>query len=218
VASVSTQLTLCMLILPLICPANLALAGDGEGASAAASKSLPDGRHRLDLGDSLVQAQYSPAGHITASPWIPDNVGLSGSLLIPTGDPKEGLSADNWELELGLGWSFNAVRSLWLIPATYYLKSLKEGSLGIPVEELGFSVELRWLFENGVWFGYRPNLARDLLGHEWADDHSLVLGKMFSNGFGLGLEYGRADRLDKMAQRDDYVGVFNVYYQFGRAL
>jgi hypothetical protein len=169
------------------------------------------------LGDSILQAQYAPGVSITASPWIPDTVGLTGTLLMPTGNAEKGLGSDNWEFEVSLGWSYHAAGSLWLIPGAYYLTSISEGSLGVPVEEFGISVELRWLFDSGYWVGYRPDLVHDFEADAWADDHMVVLGKMFGNGFGLVLEYGRADRLEKTSRRDDYVALLTFYYQFGRA-
>ena len=168
------------------------------------------------LGDTSLQLQYAPSLDITASPWVPDSIGASVTVVAPTGDPDKGLGSDNWIVDLGLGWFFETRGNLWLAPAGFYEKAVKVGSDGIPMEEIGFGMGLIWLFDTGVWLGYTPELVFDLEADSWADDHSLIIGKMFSNGFGLSLEYGRRDRLDPIATRDDYVGVFNLYYQFGK--
>ena len=170
------------------------------------------------IGDTTATLQYAPSLEITASPWVPDTIGFSAALTAPTGDAEKSLGADAWIVDVGLGWSFPTVSDLWLVPSAYYSASFDEGRYAIPSREYGLSLELRWVFEGGVWFGYRPTLFRDLELGEWSDDHNLVLGKIFQGGFGVSLEYGRLNRLESGISRDTYTTLINVYYQFGRPL
>ncbi|MEP4149283.1 MAG: hypothetical protein ABJL54_18835 [Halioglobus sp.] len=184
-------------------------------AESVLTDDLSEGSDKRGLGDTSLQLQYAPSVNITASPWVPDSIGLSATVVAPTGDPDKGLGGDNWILDVGLGWFFETGSNLWLAPAGFYENAVKVGSDGIAMEEIGLGIGLIWLFDNGVWIGYTPELVFDMEADSWADDHSVIIGKMFSNGFGLSLEYGRRDRLDPIATRDDYVGVFSLYYQFG---
>jgi hypothetical protein len=167
------------------------------------------------LGDTSFVIQYDPSRQITANPWVPDNVGLNAALTAPTGEAEDGLGGDQWLLNLGLGWAYNVFKQIYLTPSFAYETSFSDGSLAIPVESTIFSVGLIWVTDNGFWIGYTPYLERDLEYNDWYDDHSLVMGKMWPNGFGVGIAYGSADRVDPGAIRDDYTGFLNFYYQFG---
>jgi hypothetical protein len=167
------------------------------------------------LGDTSLFIQYDPSRRITPNPWIPDNIGLNATLIAPTGDAEEGLGGDQWLLNLGLGWAYNVFKQIYLAPSFAYETSFSDGSLAIPVEAAIFSVGIIWVTDNGFWIGYTPYLERDLEYNQWYDDHTLVMGKMWPNGFGVGIAYGRADRVDTGSVRDDYAGFLNFYYQFG---
>lgn len=167
------------------------------------------------LGDTDFNLQFNPPSELTSSPWVPDNLGLTAGLTAPTGDPEKSLGSDQWAYRIGFGWGFNIPGSLYLVPSAEYGRSFREGSEALGMEYLGFALSLNYVFSNGLWVGYVPYLQRDLALHEWADDHSLVIGRMWPNGFGASLEYAQRRRLDKTARRDDYTGLVSVYYQFG---
>jgi hypothetical protein len=185
---------------------------ESEGDSNGNRASVESG-----LGDTYLSMQYDPSANITASPWIPDTIGLTFGLLAPTGDADEGLSGDRWEWNVGAGWAFSPFGQFYLVPAITYGKSFDEGRDVLEAEFAGIDLGLLWLLDNGFWFGYTPYLERNLADHEWRDDHYLVLGKMWRNGIGASLEYGSRDRIDPAARRDDYTTFLNLYYQFGRA-
>ena len=174
------------------------------------------GKTEEGLGDTLFVFQYDPSERITASPWIPDSFGLNATIRAPTGNADKGLGEDNWLVNVGAGWAFNPYRDIWLVPAGYYETTFSEKQGAVSDEETGISVNFIWFFNNGLWIGYEPTIARNLKLDEWADDHTFVLGKIFRNGFGLSVEYGRRDRLDLTAERDDYTTLLNFYYVFGQ--
>ena len=169
------------------------------------------------FGDTSINLQYSPSEKLTSSPWVPDTLGFTLGLDVPTGDADKGLGADYWAYSVGLGWAYNAWSNLHLVPAVDYAKSFSEGSQAIDLEYAGASVGFYWIAASGLWFGYTPYLERDLKINEWADDHSIIIGKIWPNGLGFSLEYGQVRRIDKSAKRDDYTSLVNFYYQFGRA-
>ena len=172
--------------------------------------------NETDFGDSLLVVQYDPSDQLRASPWIPDTLGINATIRAPTGNADKGFGVDAWQINVGAGWGFDFYRNLWLIPAGYYETTFGEEKDELYDEEMGVNVSFVWLFHNGIWLGYRPNIARNFQLDEWADDHTFVAGKLFRNGFGLGFEYGRRDRIDPTASRDDYTALMNFYYVFGQ--
>lgn len=168
------------------------------------------------LGDTDLLLQWDPSKNITSSPWIPDNLGVTLDLTVPTGDAGDLLGGDQWVGSIGVGWVATAIGNLQVIPSAAYSRSFAEGSdaAGLELAELGLS--LFWVTPWGFWVGFSPFLQRDMEQSGWSDDYDVVVGKMWSNRFGLSLSYGRRNRLDPGARRDDYAGLLSVYYQFGR--
>lgn len=168
------------------------------------------------LGDTDFLVQYDPSQRLTSGPWIPDNVGLYFGLTTPTGKAEKNLGADEWVYRLGLGWAINPVGDFYLAPSVEYSRSFSHGSAAVKLETAYLGCGLYWLSPQGIWAGYTPYAVRDMRAGRWGDDHRLVVGKMWRGGFGVSLEYGRRDRIDRASIRDDYTGFLNLYYQFGR--
>ncbi len=171
--------------------------------------------YNFGLGDSNITLQYDPSQKITASPWVPDTLGLVASVTAPTGDADKGLGRDIWAAALGGGWIYPLFGNLWLTPGAYYEWSFKEGRRATETEFGWVSTGILWISPGGFWIGYTPYFVRDLVDHEWSTDHALVIGKMWENRFGLSLDYGKVERIDDLARRDDWAAIFNFYYQFG---
>lgn len=168
------------------------------------------------LGDTDILVQYDPSQQITSSPWIPDSVGIVGGLTVPTGNADKYLGLDQWIYRLGVGWAHELTAGLYLAPSIEYSSSFA-GDGGARRQEFGgIGLSLVWLTANGFWLGYTPYVERDLVVDKWADHHTLIVGKMWPRGLGMGIEYSRLDRIDRGAARDDYTMLFNFYYQFGR--
>ena len=188
----------------------------GSSFRFSINTSFLSGTNDSGLGDSYFVFQYDPEERLSSNPWLPDNFGFNATIRLPTGDADKGFGGDSWYVELGVGSAFNLDRSLWFLPSVYYATTFSEEVDAIPEEEIGIGLNFTWLFNNGFWVGYEPFFVRDLKLNEWAKDHTLVLGKVFRNGFGLGVEYGRHNRLDTTALRDDYTALVNIYYLFGQ--
>lgn len=171
--------------------------------------------YEFGVGDSIVTLQYDPSRNITASPWIPDTLGLHASIMAPTGNAAKGLGQDIWSSAIGAGWMYPIAGGFWLVPAANYEWSFREGSRGLSTEYAWVSTGLLWVSPHGFWLGYTPYFGRDLVADEWSTDHVLVIGKMWDDGFGISLDYGKINRIDDLARRDDWAAIFNFYYQFG---
>jgi hypothetical protein len=168
------------------------------------------------IGDTSFGLQYDPSESLTASPWVPDSVGLFGQVIAPTGDADKGLSADTWFASLGAGWAIDTVSHLWLIPAAGYEFTFNEGANAVSVNEPYVSMDFIWVFDSGAWFSVTPRLGYEFEAEEWIDQYLVTIGKMYPGGFGAGLSYGRIEQLNPSANRDDQTWLLNVYYQFGK--
>jgi hypothetical protein len=164
------------------------------------------------LADTTVTFQYDPSKRLTASPWVPDTVGINASVTAPTGD--DGLGDDLWLGSVGFGWAVDFVAHFWLIPSFTYESTFAEADLAVPTEGTYGSCAIVWLFPFGGWIGYSLSLGREYVTDEWVDDHSLTIGKMWSSGFGISLDVGNNERINRVPARDDRNWLANVYYQF----
>ena len=97
--------------------------------------------------------QYDPSERLTASPFIPDTLGLNATIRAPTGNADKGFGVDAWLVNLGAGWAFNPYQDLWLVPAGYYESTFDEEKDALPEEEIGISIDFIWLFSSGIWIG-----------------------------------------------------------------
>jgi hypothetical protein len=178
----------------------------------------PSGNDRVEqfgLGDSIVSVQYDPNANLTSSPWIPDRVGLFGALLLPTGDSSDGLSGDAWGATVGAGWPIPISDRFLIVPSGDYTQTFSHGDDAVKLDELWFSAELLWLAPYGVWVGVQPFVSWDFEHHESVDAFSVVIGKTFSNGLGLHLQWGDKRRYENYANADDEILLFNLSWQFG---
>ena len=166
------------------------------------------------IGDSVLFVQYDWRDQLTASPWIPDRLGTSVSLLIPTGDANKFLSEDTWAASISSSWPVT-IDSKWILnPFIAYNFTFNEGPLALDwsVGEAGLGI-IR-LFPSSFWVGCTPSLWYDFIDDHWNLDGHCTMGKMFSNGMGIGLDYGVTERHSLLKGRDDRNLLLNFYYQF----
>ena len=167
------------------------------------------------LGDSVLSLQYDWQERLTVSPWVPDNLGTSLSILLPTGDAKKALGQDTWAGSIAFSWPI-LIKDAWLInPVINYNFTFNEGELADHVHVAEIGVGLVRLFPLKFWVGITPSYWYDLDLHTWNFDGHITVGKMFSNGIGVGVDYGRLSRHFKPSLSDDRSLLFNFYYQFG---
>ena len=181
------------------------------------SELKPENKHNSHgLGDSVFFVQYDWDERLTASPWVPDDVGMSLSLLVPTGDAESFLSNDTWAANLSTSWPI-LMEGKWLFnPVVSYSFTFNEGLLADPVSALDFGLGVVRLFPSRFWIGYTPTVWFNFKTDTWNFDDHFTIGKMFSNGMGVGLDYGYLARNSKLFARYDDTLMLNFYYQFGR--
>ena len=168
------------------------------------------------LGDSLLFVQYDWDERLTASPWIPANVGMNVSLLVPTGDLSKSLSLDTWGLGISVSWPI-VNDSGWLFnPVIGYDFTFSEGAAAEQVKAAQIGVGIVKLFPSKFWMGYTPIYWYDFEKNRSNYDGYFTVGKMFSNGMGIGLEYGIIARNSQQFSQFDETLLLNFYYQFGQ--
>jgi len=168
------------------------------------------------LGDSLLFVQYDWDERLTASPWIPANVGMNVSLLVPTGDLSKSLSLDTWGLGISVSWPI-VNDSGWLFnPVIGYDFTFSEGAAAEKVKAVQIGVGIVKLFPSKFWIGYTPIYWYDFEKNRSNYDGHFTVGKMFSNGMAIGLEYGIIARNSQQFSEFDETLLLNFYYQFGQ--
>jgi hypothetical protein len=168
------------------------------------------------LGDSTFFIQYDWQERLTASPWIPDNVGTSLAVLVPTGNARESLGGDTWAASVAVSWPV-VIKGGWLInPAINYNFTFNEGPLADHISVAEASLGIVKLFPASFWIGITPSYWYDLDLKTWNFDGHFTIGKMFSNGLGVGLDYGQLARHYKPHATDDKSLLLNLFFQFGR--
>jgi hypothetical protein len=179
-------------------------------------QSSGNGPGETGVGDTTFGIQYDPSAKLTASPWVPDTVGLSAQVLAPTGSAKEGLGIDTWYANVGAGWAVDWVNHIWLVPAVGYEFTFAEGSQAVSSSKPYVGLDFAWVFQFGGWIGAGVQAGYEFDADEWVDESVITFGKMFQNGFGLSIDYGQVEQLAPQANRDDRNWLINFYFQFGK--
>lgn len=168
------------------------------------------------LGDSVVFIQYDWDERLTASPWIPNNLGMNLSVLAPTGNARNSLSTDTWAARLSVSWPIISNDEWLLNPLISYTGSFAGGELAQELEFLDFGMGAVRLFPRKFWVGFTPVYWYDFTVNRWNFDYHLVVGKMFSNGMGIGLNYGNLVQQSGIRTQYDTSVLLDFYYQFGQ--
>ena len=168
------------------------------------------------IADSQFLVQIDPSAKLTASPVIPDTVGFTFSVQIPTGNQDKGLGVDAWIGQIGAGWLVDVPWRFWLLPSVQYQRSFSEGSEVPETDRITGGVGLYWLFPIKAWLGLAPSIGYDYFAEETFGNFSVVAGKSWSSGWGVDISWDRLDRIDPGARRDDEQIFFNLSYQFGK--
>jgi len=177
---------------------------------------LEDSSTSRGLGDSMFFVQYDWGERLTASPWIPDDAGMNFTLLVPTGNAEKFFSNDTWGVGMSISWPI-VTKSGWLLnPVVRYNYSFKGGPLAEEVNALDMGLGIVKIFPSKFWIGYTPILWYDFEEDQFNFDDHYTLGKMFSNGMGVGLDYGVVARESRLLSKYDNNLLLNFYYQFGK--
>jgi hypothetical protein len=176
---------------------------------------IPEDIDESGWGDSMIGFQYDPSAQLTSGIWVPDTLGVYGSLVMPTGDKDQGLSGDTWVAELGGGLLLDMPWNFWIIPTTAYRKSFEDGDTAYRMNEAVVGLGFFWLFPFRAWFGIEPYVGWDFERETDISQYKIYAGKAFTNGMAMEVSWGSQDRVEKGAVRDDEILVFNLSWQFG---
>ena len=146
------------------------------------------------FGDSLLSISWTPFTRISANPWVPRNVGTGMDLLIPTGDANEGRSLDTYVIGPYLGFVYPVSAHFTIAPNLSYYHSLDEDPFGLDIRTLSANVDLTYVCCSNFWISYTPELFRDTVTNDTGYNHSFVMGKMFSDHFGVSGGYDFLER------------------------
>lgn len=147
------------------------------------------------IGDLRLQYNYVPSAKLTASPWVPNTLGMGFGLIVPTGDPDKGLGGDRLIAIPTLGWVFVVNERFTLLPTLQYFRSLQEGPTSGDFSSANLGVGFLYVFRSEFWLNYTPSLFRDFDPIDDTNlDHFLTLGKQFTPTFGGSLTLGDIER------------------------
>jgi hypothetical protein len=140
------------------------------------------------IGDLLLRYNWAPFQTLSASPWVPNNLGTGLGLLIPTGDLKNGTGGDKWVIAPSLGAVVKLGKRSTLLPQLQYLKSFAEGELAEETELVSLSVAFVHVTHSTFWVQYAPEFSYDFEAEQNEFDNLLVLGQQFTRRIAASLE------------------------------
>jgi hypothetical protein len=100
-------------------------------------------------------------------------------------------SVSSDSLNGSLGYTYNLTSNSNF---TAVLPSLDSIVSGADLRVLTADVGIGYVGLNGFWASYFPQFLRDLKSNDWAINHRLAVGKMFTPLFGVGVDYSFIER------------------------
>jgi hypothetical protein len=146
------------------------------------------------IGDMVAAYSIVPSAQLSANPWVPRTIGSGVAISIPTGSTKEGRSLGSWILYPYLGLSLPMSKRFFFAPQIGYIHSLSETAAGTDLRLISTETGFSFVALNGFWTSYFPKFIFDLKTNDWAINHRLSVGKMFSTRIGVSLDYTFVER------------------------
>ena len=141
------------------------------------------------LGDLELAVSFTPFLKIAANPWVPKTVGTGLVLLLPTGDPNQDRGLGAFVLNPFVGGVLPLSDSFFLLPQVAYSHSFHETSADVDIRLGTVSVGLTFVSFNGFWVGPLVEFVRDFDTDETAVNYDIIVGKEFSSGLGVSVQY-----------------------------
>jgi hypothetical protein len=147
------------------------------------------------IGDLRVQYSWALGAGLTASPWVPNSLGMGFGLIIPTGDPAKGTGDDRWVAIPTFGWVVNIKQRFSLLPTLQYFITFNEGLEAQEFRAANLELGFVYVTKSEFWFNYTPSLFRDFRPVDDTNlDHTFIVGKQFKRGIGVSLTLGTVER------------------------
>ena len=181
-----------------------------------------DGGLRMRAGDLRFGYSYTPGHKLSASPWVPSNVGMGIGLSVPTGDPDMGTGLGSYALSPRLGFVKMFGSNFAFLPSIQYQYSFNEQANGTRLREWALSAGMTYVGRGSLWVQWFPVYLYDTNLDEGAMENTIVFGKLFSRHFGMSLVMSRVPTI--MAVLDgvttdysnSYMLRFHMPYGYGQ--
>jgi hypothetical protein len=150
-----------------------------------------DSSINMRAGDLQFGYSYTPGHTLSASPWVPSDVGIGIGLSIPTGDPSIGTGLGSYVLAPRLGFVKTFGSNFVISPTVKYQYSFKKQADGAKVRELVLAASIIYVGPKTFWVQWTPIYLYDTNLNDGAIGTTIVVGKLFARHFGMSLDFTR---------------------------
>jgi len=151
-----------------------------------------DSSINMRAGDLQFGYSYTPGHALSASPWVPSDVGIGIGLSIPTGDPSIGTGLGSYVLAPRLGFIKTFGSNFVITPTIKYQYSFKEQANGAEVREWVLAAGITYVSPGTFWVQWIPIYLYDINLDDGAFGSTIVVGKLVTRHFGMSLDFTRA--------------------------
>lgn len=150
-----------------------------------------DSSINMRVGDLQFGYSYTPGHALSASPWVPSDVGIGIGLSIPTGDPNIGTGLGSYVLAPRLGFVKTFGSNLVITPTIKYQYSFKEQANGAKFRESVLAAGITYVSPGSFWVQWIPVYLYDINLDDGAFGSTIVVGNLITRHFGVSLEFTR---------------------------
>jgi len=151
-----------------------------------------DSSINMSAGDLKFGYSYTPGHALSASPWVPSDVGIGVGLSIPTGDPGKDTGLGSYVVAPRLGFIKTLGSNVVISPTLIYEHSFKEQSDGVKIREWVLGASFIYVSPRTLWVQWVPAYVADTHLDTGAIEMSLTIGKLFTRRFAMSLDFARA--------------------------
>jgi hypothetical protein len=141
------------------------------------------------IGDSTVTWSYLPHFKLSAGPWVPRIVGSGVSVLLPTGNEKQGRGLGSTIVTPFVGTVIPVTETFSIAPNLLYAYSIDPIFTGNDVRVGLLDLGLSLVRNSGWWVNFYLGYIYDFEADNTSFGNRLSFGKRLSNGLGLSAHY-----------------------------
>jgi hypothetical protein len=141
------------------------------------------------IGDSTVTWSYLPNFKLSAGPWVPRIVGSGVSVMLPTGNEKQGRGLGSTIVTPFVGTVIPVTETLSIVPNLLYAYSIDPIFTGNDVRVGLLDLGLSLVRNSGWWVNFYLGYIYDFEADNTSFGNRLSFGKRLSNGLGLSAHY-----------------------------
>jgi hypothetical protein len=141
------------------------------------------------FGDTTLTYSYLPSAKMSVGPWLGRIVGSGISVVLPTGDEREGRGLGSTVITPFLGTLISITDRLSFTPTLLYAYSLNPVITGKDVRVALLDLGLTWVGQSKWWASIYLGYIKDYESSHTSTGGRLSAGKQFANGFGLSAHF-----------------------------